>query len=142
MTTAHHHWPSINVADSNIHFATKPPLGGTPISDKPARPKAITVIGKRPSDAAKFSDSVVSECFRDETGRHEHRRLRKGVREQLEPPAGPRNARPQFVPESPAASGNMKKQVADLRNGRISNEQFQARLTQRQHASEQDCPRS
>ncbi len=45
MTSAHHHCPAPMAALSNSHFAAKPPEGGTPISDRPARPKVSNVTG-------------------------------------------------------------------------------------------------
>src|SRR4029079_5905526 len=69
--------------------------------------------GKRPSDAAKFSDPVVPECFRNKTGRHEHRCLCKSVRDHLRPPAGPRNARAQFVPGIASSERKYEEEVAD-----------------------------
>ena len=41
--------------------------------------------------------------------------------------------------ESPRGERKNKKQIADLRDGRIGNQQFQPCLTQRKHAPEQDC---
>src|SRR6476659_2499969 len=46
MTTTHHHWPALADAVSNHHFVTNPPVGGTPINDKAAIPKAKVVTGK------------------------------------------------------------------------------------------------
>src|SRR4029079_4139619 len=41
----HDHRRSSTVAERTTRFAPKPPLDGTPISDSPARPKAMTVMG-------------------------------------------------------------------------------------------------
>ena len=59
MTTAHHHCPYSALAMSSSHFATKPPLGGTPISEIPRDPEREDRHRQRPPDAVQVGDAIV-----------------------------------------------------------------------------------
>ena len=93
----------------------------------------------RPAGAGKAGDPVVAEGFGDQAGRQEHRRLGEGVREGLHHAAAPAVRRPRM-----RAGGERKhqEQIADLRDGRIGDQEFQPFLTQREHAAKQDRRRT
>ncbi len=75
----------------------------------------------------------------DEASRQEHRRLGEGVREKLHQAAAPGIRGPGM-----RASGERKhqEQIADLGYGRISDQEFQPLLPERQHAAKQDRRRT
>ena len=87
----------------------------------------------RASGASEAGDAVVAKGFGDEACGQEHRRLGERVRQSLHDSAGESVRGPGAV-----AKRKHEEQVADLRHGRIGDEQLQPLLTQREHAAEQD----
>ena len=60
-------------------MARNPPLGGTPISERPASPKATTVIGSILTDAGEAGDAIMAERLRDQPRAEKHGGLGEGV---------------------------------------------------------------
>ena len=79
----------------------------------------------------------MAQRFGDEAGGQEHRRLGEGMRQSLHDSAAESVRRPR-----PGRQREHQEQIADLRNGRIGDEQFQPGLTQSKHAAEQDRSRT
>ena len=91
----------------------------------------------RARGAAEVGDAIMAKGLGDEACGEEHRRLGEGVRQGLHDSAAEGVRRPR-----PSREREHQEQVADLRHRRIGDEQFQPRLTQSQHAAEQDRSRT
>jgi hypothetical protein len=84
----------MTVADSSSHFATKPPLGGTPSATN-RKPEGEHGDGELPADAAN-SRSYRGRALR-KSAPPRNMAASEGMREELEPSAGPRKAAPRFA---------------------------------------------
>ncbi len=143
MTSAHHHCALVTAAESSSHFARNPPDGGNPMSDVPASAKASSGHRQRAADAAQVGDAIMPERRVDESGRQEHRGLRRRMRDGLEHAAGHRPPRCRGCAACESAhEREHQKQVPDLGDGRIRDEQLQARLPQRDHVADENGRRA
>src|SRR5262249_418374 len=87
-----------------------------------------------PADTGKLGDPVVTQGFGDEPGGHKHGRLGERVGEKLQPSACPSSAA-RFASLKTQAKRKKKEQVANLGDGGISDQQFEALLAQGKNAS-------
>ena len=117
------------------HFAAKPPLGGRPISDRPPRPSAKNVIGMTRAAPENFAILSCPSNSAEEARGEEHRGLGEGVGEDLHQAAVPPIRRPGV---RPGAEREHQEEIADLGDGRIGDEELEARLAERHHAAEHD----
>ncbi len=87
-------------------------------------------------------DAVVAERLVDQAGRHEHRRLRRGVGDRLQHAARQRAATLERRHAGVESEREHQEEITDLRDRRVRDQQLEPLLPQRDHVADEDRRRA
>ena len=133
------HWPDATEACSISHLALKPPLGGRPMSDNPPRAMVRKVRGSTRAAPPSLAIWSWPSASASRPAEKNIAALAKAWARTCIRPRAPADRAPGMRAGSERED---QKQVADLGDGRIGDQQFQPRLTQSEDAANDDRRRA